>query len=62
MEVGGSEAQKLTLKDWLERAVDRVPKLYEEKVPDEIKKRGKPQHPSIFDFTKRQESPMLEGI
>lgn len=54
----GLESDKgrvLNVKQWLEGAQQRVPGLYEEKVADEVKKQGKPQLPSVFDFARNKE-------
>jgi hypothetical protein len=45
---------KVNVKEWLEGAAERVPELYEEKVPEEVKKQGKPQQPAVFDFASRK--------
>lgn len=52
--------QSLTFKLWLERAAERVPVLFDEKAPESVKKFGKPQQPSVFDFA-RNKSTLLFG-
>lgn len=48
--------QPSTVKLWLERAAERVPVLFEEKAPESVKKLGKPQQPSVYDFARNRET------
>jgi WD40 repeat protein len=54
--VEGLEAigtQKLRVREWFEKASERVPKLYEEKVPGNIKQKNQIQKPGVFDFSRK---------
>jgi hypothetical protein len=54
--VEGLEAigtQKLTVREWFEKASEEVPKLYQEKVPEEIKQKHQIQKPAVFDFSRK---------
>jgi hypothetical protein len=46
--------QELSVKEWLERAAERVPGLFKE-----LKLQGTAQQPSVFDFAKKKASVML---
>jgi uncharacterized caspase-like protein len=48
----GTQPPRLTIKEWLEQAVETVPKLFEDKVPPEVKKQARLQQPSVFDFAR----------
>jgi WD40 repeat protein/uncharacterized caspase-like protein len=48
--IGNTE---LTARAWVAAAIERVPRLYQEKVPKAIQNSGKIQQPSVFDFARK---------
>jgi len=49
-----SSNQLLPINAWFDKATERVPRLYEEKLPEEIKRQGRPQQPATYDFARRK--------